>query len=189
MSLKVMVLTGLFAALHIVGSQLSVPIGPVPHTLQIFFVLLAGVVLGGRWGGLSVVVWILLGVFGLPVFAQGKAGAAVLLGPTGGFLVGFVLCAYIVGVYAERVAAPVFGRVLAVMLVGLALVYALGLAGFMASFKYFLHKPMTLTTAFTLSVLPFLPFDIIKTALAAYVGVKVRRTLAKTAYGSLPGRD
>lgn len=189
MPLKVMVLTGLFAALHIVGSQLSIPIGPVPHTLQIFFVLLAGAVLGGRWGGLSVAVWILLGVFGLPVFAQGKAGAAVLLGPTGGFLIGFVLCAYFVGLYTERAAMPEFGRTLVVMLAGLALVYVLGLAGFMASFKYFLHKPMTVTTALTLSVAPFLPFDIIKTVLAAYVGVKVRRTLARTDFGSLPGRD
>ncbi|SDF17351.1 biotin transporter BioY [Sporolituus thermophilus] len=181
MPIRNMVLTGLFAALLAVGSQVSIPLGPVPHTLQVFFVMLAGVILGSRWAPASVAVWILLGCFGLPVFAQGKAGVAVLAGPTGGFLVGFMVCAYLVGLLTERTQLSVW-RAAGAMLAGLVTAYALGLMGFMASFKYFLHKPMTWDKAISLAVLPFIPFDVIKSVMAAYIGVKVRRALLRAGY-------
>jgi len=177
---RYMALTGVFAALISLSSQVSIP-GPVPHTLQIFFIMLAGLILGGRWGFTSVVVWVLLGAFGLPVFAQGKAGVAHLLGPTGGFLLGFALCALLVGRLTER-SSPAYGKTLAFMLLGLAVVYIVGLLGFMASFAFFLHKPMTLDRAAALAVLPFVPFDLIKTLMAAYIGVKVRQALIRAGY-------
>lgn len=181
MSVRNMALAGLFASLLAVSSQISIPLGPVPHTLQIFFVLLAGLLLGGHWGFISVVVWIALGVFGLPVFSQGKAGIAVLAGPTGGFLVGFALCAFAVG---RLLAGASYGyfRTVAIMFAGLAIVYAVGLIGFMLSFEYFLHKPMTIEKAVAIAVAPFLPFDIVKTAMAAYLGNKVKRALERAGY-------
>ncbi len=184
MPIRNMILAGLFAALIAISSQVSItlPPNPVPHTLQVLFVLLAAVVLGSRWGGTSVLVWVLLGVFGLPVFTQGKAGAAVLLGPTGGFLVGFILCAFLVGWLTERSAAG-FAKTFAIMLFGLAVAYTVGMAGFMASFAFFLHKPMTWGQAVAFAVAPFLPFDLVKTLIAAYVGVRLRRALAKAGYG------
>lgn len=176
MSIRSMVLTSLFAALLAVSSQIYFPIGPVPHTLQVFFVMLAGTVLGSRWGAASIGIWILLGVFGLPVFTQGKAGLATLLGPTGGFLVGFLLCAFFVGWLIERYGVSY--RVAGIaMLLGLAVIYSVGLAGFMISFQYFLHKPMSWDKAWFLAVAPFLPFDLVKTLLAAYIGIRVRRAL------------
>ena len=91
MSLRKKMLVSLFAALLCVSSYVVIPIGPVPVTLQVLFVLLAGAVLGAKMGALSVVIWVMLGAFGLPVFAGGKAGPMVLLGPTGGYLLGFVI--------------------------------------------------------------------------------------------------
>lgn len=183
MPVRNMILAGLFAALIAISSQVSItlPPNPVPHTLQVLFVLLAANVLGSRWGFTSVLVWVLLGVFGLPVFTQGKAGAAVLLGPTGGFLVGFIICAFLVGWLTERSAAS-FARTFAIMLLGLAVAYVVGLVGFMASFAFFLHKPMTWGQAVTFTVVPFLPFDFFKTLAAAYIGVRLRRALAKAGY-------
>lgn len=178
MPVRNMVLTGLFAALLSISSQIYIPIGPVPHTLQLIFVLLAGVMLGSRWGFASVAVWVLLGIFGLPVFAQGKAGAAVLVGPTGGFLIGFMVCAWLVGRLTEGKQVN-YIRTLSVMLGSLAIVYLIGLAGFMASFTYFLNKPMTWDKAATLSVLPFMPFDVVKAVCAAYLGVRIRHVLDK----------
>lgn len=178
MPVRNMVLSGLFAALLAVSSQISFPVGPVPHTLQIVFVLLAGIVLGSRWGITAVAVWILLGAFGLPVFAQGKAGIANIAGPTGGFMAGFAVCAYVVGWITER-GQLTLARTAAAMYLGLVLVYIIGLAGFMASFAWFLHKPMTLERALSLSVLPFMPFDAIKTIFAAWLGVRVKRALYK----------
>jgi biotin transport system substrate-specific component len=144
------------------------------------------VVLGSRWGFTAVAVWVLLGVFGLPVFAQGKAGAAVLVGPTGGFLVGFILCAYIVGWCTER-SDTSLQKTSLIMYGGLVVVYLVGMAGFMASFAFFLHKPMSWETAATLSVLPFLPYDIVKTFIAAYIGVKVKQALIRA--GLIAGRQ
>ncbi|MCX7780957.1 MAG: biotin transporter BioY [Negativicutes bacterium] len=188
MATRYMALTGLFAGLLAVSSQISFPLGPVPHTMQVFFVLLAGLLLGSRWGFASVAVWVALGVFGLPVFAQGKAGVAVLAGPTGGFLVGFAVCAFLVGKLTEN-ADHGYLRTLAIMLAGLFVVYAIGLAGFMLSFHYFLHKPMTLDKAVTLAVAPFLPFDIVKACMAAYIGNRVKRALMRAGYSAVRGRQ
>lgn len=183
MPIRNMILAGLFAALIAIGSQISIvlPPSPVPHTMQTPVVLLAGLVLGGRWGFTSVLVWVLLGVFGLPVFAQGKAGAAHLLGPTGGFLVGYMVCAYVVGRLTER-AADGFGRTFAFFMPGLVALYGLGLLGFMASFTFLLHKPMTWSSAALMTVAPFLPYDIVKALVAAYVGARVKRALARAGY-------
>lgn len=85
MSLRRMTAIAIFAALLAVCSQFFLPIGPVPHTLQIFAITLAGIVLGAKDGAASVVVWILLGSFGLPVFAMAQAGPAVVFGPLVGF--------------------------------------------------------------------------------------------------------
>lgn len=178
MRTRSMMLTSLFAALLAVSSQISIPIGPVPVTMQVMLVLLAGMVLGSRLGSASVVVWVLLGVFGLPVFAQGKAGAAVLIGPTGGYIFGYIVCAYIVGYVAEHFELT-YKYTACSMLVGLAVIYSFGLAGFVLSFQYVLHKAMSLDRALNLAVLPFLPFDLIKTTAAVYVGVRVRRALLK----------
>lgn len=181
MALRWLILAGVFAALIAIGSQVSIMIGPVPHTLQVFFVMLAGVVLGARWGFTSVAVWIILGIFGLPVFAQGKAGIAVLAGPTGGFLIGFLVSTFVVGWLTEHYPMT-FTRAAAYMVLGMIFIYGIGLAGFIASFAFFLHKPMTFSTAIKVAVLPFLPFDIMKALLAAYIGVKVRKGLAAAGY-------
>ena len=174
MVVRNMIISGLFSALLAVSSQVYIP-GPVPHTMQIFVVLLAGWILGFRWGPVSVIVWIMLGIFGLPVFSQGKAGIAVLVGPTGGFLIGFILCAALIGWLSLRQLSffPAFG----VMIAGVAVIYSVGLGGFMASFAWFLQKPMTWEKASALAVLPFLPFDIIKAAAAAYLGIRLRSAL------------
>jgi biotin transport system substrate-specific component len=85
------------AAVTAVFSLLSVPIGTVPLTLQTLAVLLAGGLLGPVWGPVSVLVYLLVGLVGVPVFAGGEAGPHVLLGPKGGFLVGFVVAAFLMG--------------------------------------------------------------------------------------------
>ena len=96
-SLRGMAYASMFGALTAVGAYIMIPLPPVPITLQTLFVNLAGALLGGYLGALSQVVYILLGVIGLPVFAGGKAGAGVLLGPTGGYLIGFVVGAFVIG--------------------------------------------------------------------------------------------
>ena len=90
------------AALTGAGALLSIPLGPVPFTLQTFFVVLAGFLLGAKWGFVSIALYLLLGSAGLPVFSGGAAGAGHLLGPTGGYLVAFPFGAALAGFVAER---------------------------------------------------------------------------------------
>ena len=181
MSLRKKMLVSLFASLLCVSSYIILPIGPVPVTLQVLFVLLSGAILGAELGALSVVIWIMLGVFGLPVFAGGKAGPLVLLGPTGGYLVGFVVCSWLVGTMTRSPGLSRF-RTGTAMFLGLAAAYALGLAGFMASFTFFLQKPMTLQQAISLSVLPFIPFDLVKVAIGAWLAPVLLEALSRAGF-------
>jgi biotin transport system substrate-specific component len=174
---KNIMLMGLFVALMVISSYIVIPIGPVPITLQIFVVLLAGILLGSKLGPMSIIAWMLLGIIGLPVFNQGQGGAVMLVGPTGGFIVAFVVMAWFVGYCTESNKGDSIKFMALVMVIAIVICYVLGIIGFKLSFAYFLHKPMTWTKAFVLAVAPFLPFDIIKAVLASFIGVKVRSAL------------
>src|SRR4030067_426903 len=100
--LRWIVLSSLMAALMAVGAYIHVPIGPVPIVLTNLFVLLSGLLLGSRWGLASAAIYLLVGAIGMPVFYGGKGGLAHILGPTGGYLFGFLLCACVAGFYSER---------------------------------------------------------------------------------------
>ena len=172
-----MLLAGLFAALVIISSYIVIPIGPVPHTLQPLTVMLAGFLLGPKWGATSILIWIILGCLGLPVFNQGQSGAVMLVGPTGGFIIAFVICAWLVGYCTQKDPNASFGKNLFYLVLAMIVTYIVGLIGFKLSFAYFLQKPMSWEKAAILSVAPFLPFDIIKAVIATFLGMKVRKAL------------
>lgn len=148
-------------ALIAIGSWFSVtiPFLPVPFTLQTLFVLLSGAMLK-RYAVLPVGLYILLGAFGLPLFHNGLAGPGVLLGPTGGYIVGFLGAAAIVGVAYEQASALVRG---AGMACGAAVILAAGSLWLAVS-----SPGLTLIGAFMVGFVPFLAGDVAK-AVAAYV--------------------
>jgi biotin transport system substrate-specific component len=160
-SLRGLVYAALFGAGTAAGAYIIVPIPPVPITLQTLFLYLAGALLGGRLALLSQVVYVLLGIIGLPVFAGGKAGFGVLFGPTGGYLIGFLPAAYIVGKWNEVLNAPSFPTVLVSMIVGTIPVYLLGVLQLS-----FVAK-LDLVKAVSVGMLPFLIGDGIKIVAAA----------------------
>lgn len=123
-----LVQASLFAAFTAAGAYVVLPLGPVPLTLQSLFVLLAGVFLGSKWGAASMGVYLLLGSAGFPVFSMGRSGVAILIGPTGGFLIGFPLAAWIVGRMTEKLGWGSSLRIALSMLSGLALLYLTGMA-------------------------------------------------------------
>ena len=159
----------LFAALTAVSAQMSVPIGPVPVTLQVFLVLLSGLVLGARLGFLSQLVYVLMGAVGIPVFANFQGGFAVLYGPTGGYIAAFPIAALIAGYLAEKSGGKT-GMIIG-SLAGVGVIYLLGwlrLGLFLAGDFY---------KAFLLGVLPFIPVDVIKAALAVLIADRVRKAI------------
>jgi biotin transport system substrate-specific component len=121
-----MVLAALFTGLMVAGALITIPFPTVPLVIADAFPWLAGLVLGPFWAAVSTGLYLLLGVFGLPVFAKGAAGVGVLLGPTGGFLAGYLLSALAVGWLRDPRGRSLVRNGLAVA-VGLAVVYLAGL--------------------------------------------------------------
>lgn len=150
-----MVYTAMFSALICVCSLISVPIGEVPVTLQTFAMCLTGAMLGWKRGGMSVLIYVLLGSAGLPVFAEWKGGIGIITGATGGYIVGFIFTALIVGFAAEKFDKKLIPLAVS-MVIGVAVCYALGTAWFM-----FVTK-MDLLTSLGYCVIPFIIFDAIK---------------------------
>lgn len=166
--LRMMVFASLFAALTAAGAyiQIPIPFSPVPFTLQVLFVLLAGSMLKSKWGSLSMIVYALLGIAGLPVFSGGSSGIGVILGPTGGYIIGFILAAYVIGKLSEKTENNSRRRFVINafnMSIGILVIYTCGV------FQLMMVAEMGFTTAFALGVLPFLPGEILKTAVAAYI--------------------
>jgi len=174
---KGMILCALFAALTGVGGLIAIPLPftPVPITLQIFFTFLAGAVLGKYLGALSQAIYLLLGVVGLPVFAKGSSGIGALLGPTGGYLMGFIPAAFLVGYLLERRDNPPLGLIFLAMVLGLIAIYLPGVGWLMWVAR------MNLIKAFLLGVLPFLPGDAVKIVVGTLIVKRAMRLRSASA--------
>lgn len=145
-------------------AQFAIHIGPVPITGQSFAVLLTGALLGSRLGAAAVIVYLIEGAVGLPFFAPGGApGIARFFGPSGGYLVAFPAAAFITGAFAEHGWDKRYPTAVAAMAIGSAIIFL----GGWAWFSILTNTPPV--AAFKLAVLPFLPGDVIKIALAAAV--------------------
>ena len=161
-------LAGFYDIALIVGGSLLIglcaqikffPFGPVPVTGQTFAVLMTGALLGSRRGSLAVLAYIAQGLAGLPVFAV-ASGPLALLGPTGGYLVGFVAAAYVTGLLAEKGWDRRIGTTILAMTLGNMVIYAFGLL-------WLCCLTGVKTTVLTTGLYPFIPGDLLKIALAA----------------------
>jgi biotin transport system substrate-specific component len=170
----------LFAALTGIGALMRIPTSPVPVTMQVFFVLLSGMVLGPTWGAASQLIYLCMGLCGAPFFAAPPyAGPAVLFGPTGGYLWGFVAAAGVTGWVSEafserwlpRGRVPGMGYLCA-GLAGIAVIYTAGTAWLAAWLN--LHGASA-SAAFALGVRPFILPDLAKAAAAAALAGMVPR--------------
>lgn len=145
-----------------VSAKIQVPFWPVPMTMQTFAVLVIGMAYGPRLGAATVALYLIEGAFGLPVFAGTPAkgiGLAYMMGPTGGYLAGFLVSAHVVGLLARRGWDRSLSSGLAAMLIGTTIILALGYA--------WLSTLIGFKVALTAGVLPFLPGAALKIALAA----------------------
>lgn len=143
-----------FALLTFVGANIYIPLEPVPVTLQTLFVLLAGAFIGRGRGAASQVLYVGAGALGLPVFVGGAVGPAIIAGPTGGYLVGFVVAPFVVGALIRRT-HTVAGQTLA-FLVGTVVIFALGVT------HLAVFHTGGMVTALRFGFLPFIPGAIIK---------------------------
>jgi biotin transport system substrate-specific component len=170
--LRMVVLASLMAALTAVGAYIHVPIGPVPIVLSTLFVILSGLLLGSRWGVTSMGLYLLVGVIGIPVFAGGKGGLAHFFGPTGGYLLGYVLASWVTGFISEKSRGLLILDILAV-LVGSLVIYGLGVPWLK------MIAQMSWTKTLIIGMVPFLIGDAIKAAVAVVLARSVRPVLKR----------
>lgn len=165
MTAKRLILVGLFACLTALGALISIPtpLSVVPITLQIPFTLSAGFVLGPKDGALSQLLYLLVGAVGLPVFSRQLGGFTVLVGPTAGFLWGFVLSAALTGLINRRFRPRTVSAIFLCLSLGLLAIYSLGAAGLMIVLNY------NIIQAAAAGVAPFVIVDLIKLLAAAYL--------------------
>ncbi len=187
-STQEMVMCGVFTTLTAVGAFIKIPVPVVPFTLQFFFTMMAGLLLGGRLGALSVAVYILLGLVGLPVFAEG-GGFWYILNPSFGYLIGFLLAAYVTGGMVERRKKLSTGWVMAVNFLGLFIVYGAGMIYYYVICNYVINTPIAVGPLFLYCFVMAVPGDIVLCILAAILTVKVKPLLGRMGYGARKERE
>ena len=167
-----MAVTAVMAAVLCVLGPLTVPIGAVPIPLANFVICLSAWLLGPKFGTLSVAIYLVLGLVGIPVFSGYGAGLAKVAGPTGGYLVGYLLLAFIGGLFIEKSKGqPVVSAV--GLILGDAACYVLGTAWFVFQMK------CELGHALAVCVYPFLLLDLAKIVVSCVVGALLRKRLAQ----------
>lgn len=160
----------IMAAITAVMAQISIPMPMgVPMTMQTFAITLAGVLLGSKKGGMSALVYVLLGAIGVPVFAGFNGGIQNLIGPTGGFILSFPIMAYLIGLGVEMREKK--GMFELMLVVGTLSNYVVGVAMFC------IVMDSSIKTAIAACVLPFIPTAIIKAVAAAIIGLQMRKRL------------
>ncbi len=180
LTIKDMALCGLFAALICVGAfiKISIPVEPFPmhFTLQLFFVLLAGFILGGRRGALSVCIYLFVGLTGIPVFAAG-GGPAYLIRPTFGFLLGFVFTAFVTGTLSLKRKNGGIAWNLFAAFWGMMAYYLCGVVYFYVISNYVISMPVTWAVVIVNCFLITVAEDFILCMLAAALVKRLRRAV------------
>jgi biotin transport system substrate-specific component len=172
-STKDMASCAMFAVLIAVGAFIKIPIPVVPFTLQFFFTMLAGIILGGRLGAISVGIYICLGLLGLPIFAEG-GGIWYILKPSFGYLLGFCLATFVTGKLVERMKEITIPKCLAANFLGLLIVYAVGMIYYYIICNYVIMTPIALPPLVLYCFLLAVPGDICLCILAALLTKQLR---------------
>lgn len=170
LTLREQLIAGLFAALIAVASQIVIPLGIVPFSLQTLMIGLTASLLGRRVGTWSIIIYLLLGVIGLPVFAGGASGFGVLFGPTGGYLIGFVFASLLIGTLQSRIPTNYFST------------FSINLLGFMVALLFgtawlTFAANLTITQGIASGFLPFIIPEAIKAAIVTPLALIMKKRL------------
>lgn len=177
MTTRRIVFTALFAALTAACGFITIPVPgtPVPIVLQNMMVVLDGLLLGPLYGAGAALLFILAGIIGLPVFSGGTAGIARIMGPTGGFIIGYAISALVAGLIAGK---PVIGGKNSVLRISLASLCAFAVM-YVPGVLHFMHvMNRTFSETLALCVLPYLPGDAVKIVISVLIALPLRKTVA-----------
>lgn len=170
---KDMIMCALFTALIAVGAFIKVPVPVVPFTLQFLFTMLAGLIMGGRLGAVSVGLYAVLGLAGLPIFAEG-GGIWYVMKPSFGYIIGFALGSLVTGLMAEKLEKLTTGRLLTASFTGLAIVYACGMIYYYIICNFVIGTPIAFWPLFLYCFLLAVPGDICLCFIGALLAKRLR---------------
>jgi biotin transport system substrate-specific component len=169
-----LILVAMFASLTAIGAFIKIPTPVVPLTLQIMFVFLAGCLLGSKQGGLSQLVYVGVGLVGFPVFTGG-GGLTYIFKPTFGYLVGFIIAAYVIGKLVEGKKTPSFKDFFIANMIGLAFVYICGIIYLYISLNIWIAQPTSLWAVLVMGFFTSIPADVLLGIGASIAAVRLYR--------------
>jgi len=180
-AVKKMALSALFASLTAVSAYISIPISYIPVTMQTFIVLLSGILLGSGAGALSQIIYILLGLIGMPVFSGFNGGIQSVLKPSFGFLIGFILASFVTGkmLYADNKNNFSYRNIFLASLTGSMVIYMTGLPYMYFILNVIMNIETTALTVIKTGCLIFLPGDLIKILAASFLASKLLPNIKK----------
>ncbi|GAQ24951.1 biotin transporter BioY [Tepidanaerobacter syntrophicus] len=180
-----MALIALFAALTAIGAFIKIPTPLVPFTLQYLFCAYSGILLGAKRGLYSQLLYLSVGLMGFPVFTQG-GGPMYIFQPTFGYIIGFSLCAYIIGKLTERLDKITLTSLLGPILAGMSIVYSCGIIHLYLIMNFYLGKPMSFKAAVIAGLFPFVFSDLIYSVAIALTATAIVPSLRKLGLADEP---
>lgn len=180
-----MILISLFAALTAIGAFIKIPTPAVPFTLQFLFCTYAGLFLGAKNGLYSQLLYLSIGLIGIPVFTSG-GGPGYIFQPTFGYLIGFAFCSYIVGKFIDINAKIQFKTIFAAILGGLTTVYICGVAHLYFILNFYIDKEVSFVQTLWIGFLPYITFDVLQSILIAMTAVRIIPILRHSGYLKRP---
>ena len=174
--IKIITLCALFSVLSAVGAFIKIPFPLLPFTMQTFFVALAGLLLGKKYGFISIMCYLVLGLVGFPVFTKG-GGPSYIFQPSFGYIIGFALSAYVIGAYCEKKQNPTFKTYFIGCILGLCAVYAVGLAYYYIICNYVINTPIAVGPLFLYCFLMTLPSDIMWALVASSITNRLKKAV------------
>lgn len=175
-TIKDMVICSMFTVLITVGAFIKIPVPVCPFTLQFFFTTMAGLILGAKRGAISCALYAILGLIGLPIFAEG-GGIWYLAKPTFGYIIGFIIGSYVTGKLAERKGWDKPLLIFVASFIGLLIVYACGMVYYYVIGNYIADSPIGIWALFLYGFLLAVPGDFVLCVLSALTTKRIRKAL------------
>lgn len=181
---KKLILTSMFTAIISVMSQIIIPIHPIPFSLSLFAIFLTGAILEPKYAFLSTLAYILLGAFGLPVFAGFKGGIHIISGMTGGFIAAYPIMTFVSSIFYQllrkiKLTSPLIKNILNIAIPTLGMMISLVICYLIGSLWFSYVSDSSMAYSLAVCVYPFIVFDLIKIALAIFFGSILRKIIDK----------
>lgn len=176
MKTRELIMVSIFAALTAIGAFIKIPIPYVPFTLQFLFCAMAGIILGPKLGALSQILYVIIGLIGVPVFTEG-GGLYYIFKPTFGYLIGFIVAAYVIGKFTSIIKELTFIKVLLSVLSGLFFVYLFGVIHLYIIYNLYMGDAKTIWWAIFYGFVICVGGDLLVSAAASALSLKLKRVV------------